>query len=416
MKIHKVRKECAVCGSEHLETIMQYGDVPLAGNFPSKEDFSKDKKYNLNIQFCSSCGLLQTDSIIEAGELFEDYRYMSSIGLTKHFTQVAKDIQRNFNPRKVLEIGSNDGVLLKPLGDLGISAVGVDPATNICKVAESKGCEVYNEYFNEEFVNNFNFEDSFDLVVCNNCFAHIEDIQSIVRGVKKALIKDGYFQIEVHYVKPLIDNLQYDNIYHEHLYYYSLTALNHLFRMNSMTIVDFEEIPIHAGSIRVVVKNNEEKLNEKVFRRLSVEQREWKITSLPYYTSFSNRVSEHIDAIKNTLKELKKQNKKVVGYGASCRANMICNLADITPDVVDYIVDESPERAGRYIAGTHVPIVNKEHLDTDSSPPDYVMIFAWNYSKMIIDKLQGNGYKYIIAFPEMQIVDHHSELQGFVSI
>ena len=416
MNIHKVRKECAVCGNKKLETIMQYGDVPLAGNFPSKEDFSKDKKNNLNIQFCPVCSLLQTDSIIDAAALFEDYRYMSSIGLTKHFTEVAKDIKHKYNPNRVLEIGSNDGVLLEPLQQLGIPAVGVDPAVNICDIAKSKGCKVYNEYFSEELVDKLKFENSFDLVVCNNCFAHIDDIQSIVRGVKKALIKDGHFQIEVHYVKPLIDNLQYDNIYHEHLYYYSLTALHHLFKMNSMTIVDFEEIPIHAGSIRVVVKNSEEELNKKVSQRLSVEKDDWKITSLPYFTSFGNRVSHHIDNIKATLTEIKKQNKKIVGYGASGRANMICNLAGITPDVLDYIVDESPERAGRYIAGTHVPIVNKEHLDKDSSPPEYIMIFAWNFSKMIIDKLQGNCYKYIVAFPEMQVVEHHEELKGFVSI
>ena len=416
MSEHKVRKSCAVCGNEHLETIMEYGNVPLAGDFPSKDELATDDKYNLNIQFCPKCSLLQTDSVVDADRLFKDYRYMSSIGLQNHFNGVAEKIKEKFNPEAVLEIGSNDGVLLKPLMDLGVNATGVDPATNICEIAKSKGCNVYNDYFSEDFVNRNGLENSYDFAVSNNCFAHIDDIQSIVRGVKKALKEGGHFQVEVHYVKPLIDKLQYDNIYHEHIYYYSLTALDNLFKQYGMTIVDFEELPIHAGSIRVIAKNSHVNTPEKVIERLGLEQKVWNITSLDYFTTFGDRTRAHIKSIKDTLAELKSQGKKIVGYGASGRANMVCNLSEITPDVIDYIVDESPERNGRHIAGTHVPIVGKNHLDNDPEKPDYVMIFAWNFSKMIIDKLEGNGYKYIVAFPEMQVVDSYEELKGFVSI
>mgnify|MGYP001407503756 CR=1 FL=1 len=416
MNEYKTRTRCAVCDNKNLHTIMEYGNVPLAGDFLDKEGLKNDKKYNLNIQFCEKCSLLQTDSIVDADVLFEDYRYMSSIGLSNHFSDVAKNIKSKFNPKNVLEIGSNDGVLLKPLMDLGIDAVGVDPAVNICEIAESKGCNVYNEYFNEEFVGKFEFENRFDFVISNNCFAHIDDIQSIVKGVKKTLKEDGYFQIEVHYVKPLIEKLQYDNIYHEHLYYYSLTALYNLFKKYDMTVVDFEEIPIHAGSIRVLVKNSQEKLNKKVSGRLYLERDDWEITSLEYFTSFGKKVNQHIEVIKETLEDLKSQDMKIVGYGASGRATMLCNLAGITTDMVDYIVDESPERIDRYIAGTHVPIVSKEHLDNDNEKPDYIFIFAWNFSKMIIEKLNGRGYRYIVAFPEMQIVDSHLELKNFVGV
>lgn len=413
---HKIRTNCAICGNENLETIMEYGNVPLAGDFPSKEELARDEKYNLNIQFCTTCSLLQTDSVVDAEVLFKDYRYMSSIGLTKHFTEVARKIKRKFKPHSVLEIGSNDGVLLKPLNDLGVRAMGVDPATNICEVARSKGCDVYNDYFSEEFVIKNELENSFDFAVSNNCFAHIDDIHSIVRGVKRALCSGGHFQVEVHYVKPLIDKLQYDNIYHEHIYYYSLSALNHLFKKNEMTIIDFEELPIHAGSIRVVVRNSVEELNQKISDRLEIENNDWKITSLEYFTKFAKRSKNHIKAIQRTLKEIKEQDKKIVGYGASGRANMICNLAGITPDIIDYIVDESPERIGRYIAGTHIPIVSKDRLDNDHQKPDYVMIFAWNYSKMIIDKLKDNDYEYIVAFPYMQVVSNYEALRGFASI
>lgn len=401
MSNHKPRFECAICSNPELRVVMDYGPVPLAGDFPLREQLKNNQKYNLSLQFCSKCGLLQTGSMINEDLLFKEYRYMSSVGLTEHFKAVAAQIKSKFNPRKILEIGSNDGVLLRPLSDLGIDAVGVDPAINICKIAENKGCRVYNEYFNEDFVRKYELENHFDFIVSNNCFAHIEDIQSVVVGVKRALCKDGHFQIEVSYVKPLIDKLQYDNIYHEHLYYYSLNSLHYLFSKNGMTIVDYEEIPIHSGSIRVVVKNSLSPLGDKVSERLHIEQEHWKITSLEYFINFSERAHKHIRSAGDLLDKLK---GKVVGYGASGRANMVCALANIGPDLVEYIVDDSPERNGRYIASTHISIVDKKHLDKDPIAPEYILIFAWNFSEAIMKKFEKGQYKYIILFPEIKIL------------
>ena len=415
MEEYKARKYCAICRNEKLHNIMEYGLVPLAGDFPAKNELSRDRKYNLNIQFCVQCSLLQTDSVIDADMLFKDYRYMSSIGLSNHFTSVASMIKERFNPNYLLEIGSNDGVLLKPLKDLGVSAIGVEPAVNISKVAKERGCDVINDYFGDDIIEKHEFENKFDFVVSTNCFAHIDDIQSIVKGVKKSLKAGGHFMVEVHYVKNLIEQLQYDNIYHEHLYYYSLNSLNNLFRQHDMTIVDYEQIPIHSGSIRVIIKNSNEKQPTKVSQKLA-EEAEMGLTSLEWFTGFGTKVRNHVIEIQDTLKELKTKGYKICGYGASGRANMICNLAKITPDVIDYIVDESPERAGRFVAGTHVPIVTKKVLDDDIHKPDYIMIFAWNFSKMIMEKLKGNGYKYIIAFPTMQIVGEYEELENFISI
>tara|TARA_R110000744_G_scaffold380262_1_gene500463 strand:+ start:725 stop:1957 length:1233 start_codon:yes stop_codon:yes gene_type:complete len=399
--IHRTRAECGICKNSDLKTVIEYGLVPLAGDFPSSDQLQNGQKYNLNIQFCTECGLLQTDSTIDAGTLFKDYRYISSVGLAEHFSAVATQIKSKFNPRKVLEIGSNDGVLLKPLSDLGIDAFGVDPAINICKIAESKGCHVYNEYFNEDFVRGHELDNHFDFIVSNNCFAHIEDIRSVVAGVKRALCEDGHFQIEVHYVKSLIDELQYDNIYHEHLYYYSLSSLHHLFSKNGMTIVDYEEIPIHSGSIRVIVKNCVSPLGCKISERLRLERECWGVTSLGYFTNFGERVDKHIQSIGVQLNKLK---GKIVGYGASGRANMVCALANIGPQLVEYIVDDSPERNGRYISATHIPIVDKNHLDKDPIGPEYILIFAWNFAEPIMEKLQNNQYKYIILFPEVRIL------------
>lgn len=422
MANYKLRESCAICKNTDLKCILNYGNVPLAGEFLTKDQIKTETKYNLNVMFCDSCSLLQTDSIIDADSLFKDYRYASSTGLSKHFIGVASYLKEKFNltsDSKVLEIGSNDGVLLKPLSDLAIQCVGFEPATNIASIAVEKGCCVINEYFSENAIIDHGYENKFDLVVSNNCFAHIDDIHAIVRGVKLALKPNGHFVIEVHYVKNLIEQLQYDNIYHEHLYYYSLNSLNKLFLQYGLSIVDYEDISIHAGSIRVVAKNDDLNsiMNDKVVTRLT-EEVNLGLTSINWYTDFADKVSKHKDNIRHFLSELKASGKIVVGYGASGRANMLCNIANIGENLCKYIIDESPERYGRYITGKYIPIISKEDYNKlEEYKPDYILIFAWNFSKMIIEKMEKDyHYKYIIPFPEPRIVSSLRELDGFNSI
>lgn len=407
---HK-RDRCAICGNTELKPILQYGEVPLAGSFPTADEVENEKLYNLDILFCDVCGLLQTDSIIDPDTLFRDYRYMSSIGLSKHFEGVAQHLKDYFNldsSNRILEIGSNDGVLLVPLKALGLNAVGFEPAVNISQIAEDKGVDVINDYFSEEKAKEYVHEKSIDLAVSNNCFAHIEDLHSIVKGLKYVLKENGHFVFEVSYVRDLIEQMQYDNIYHEHIYYYTLRALAWLFNDHRMTVVDYDFIPIHNGSIRVYVKNTLCEFPDKVKELIGIENSEG-LTSLPWYSEFSNKVKNHIEMVHSSIDELKADGKTIAGYGASGRANMICNAADLTKDKIDYIVDESPQRCGRCIAGKGIPIVGKDMLE--SHRPDYIVIFAWNFAKMIIDKLQGQGYKFIVFFPEYKVVETSDELE-----
>lgn len=404
---HK-RTECGVCGNKDLKPILEYGKVSLAGSFPKAEEVKDEKLYNLSILFCPKCTLVQTDSIIDPETLFRDYRYMSSIGLSKHFEGVAKLLKDKFslnNKSQVIEIGNNDGVLLVPLKKLGINATGFEPATNIAQVAEDRGVNVINEFFNSTTVKEYVHEESIDLVISNNCFAHIEDLHSLVEGIKYCLKPNGHFVFEVSYIKDLIEQMQYDTFYHEHIYYYSLYALSYLFRQHAMTIVDCEFIPIHNGSIRVTVKNGTH-LTPKGVEFVIGTEMAGGMTSIEWYNTFSLKVNAHISMIKNKIKDLKSQGRSIIGYGASGRANMICNICDLDSIKINYIVDESPERTGRYIAGKGIPIV-KNIIGN----PDYIVIFAWNFAKMIIDKLQGRGYKFIVFFPLYKVVENSSELE-----
>ena len=410
---YKKREYCAGCDGSDFLNVLSLGEVPLAGVFPLKEELENESKYPLNLLFCKKCSLVQTDSFIEPQILFEDYRYLSSVGLSNHFREVAYNLDKKYDVEglNILEIGCNDGVLLEPLNSLGANVEGVDPAKNIVKLATEKGLSVIEEYFNDETFGSWEFENNYDLVLSNNTFAHIPDIQSVVRGIKHVLKPDGDFIFEVHYLQSLIDGKQWDNIYHEHIFYHSITGLNNLFNKYDMTLIDFEEIPIHSGSIRVTVKNKNINTPQKVLDRIELESK--KIADVEYLRSYGEDVRNHITNFNNTIEELK-ENHTIAGYGASGRANMFCNLTDLNSDIVKFIVDESPERCGRYIANTDIPIVDVETLK--NSDVDLLIIFAWNYSKMIIEKTQFRKFKYLVAFPTVQVVDTYDELKGFDSI
>ena len=407
------RVSCASCGGRSFETILNLGDVPLAGYFPNKDELKTQSKYPLSLLVCNDCKLVQTDSVINPKLLFEDYRYLSSVGLSNHFEGVADLLNERYDVRdkNILEIGCNDGVLLEPLQKLGALVEGVDPAINVVKLAKNKGLQVYNDFFDEITFGDDKFKSKYDLVISNNTFAHIIDVQSVIRGIHHVLKPSGDFIFEVHYLKSLIDGKQWDNVYHEHIFYYSITALRNLFQRHNMTLVDFEEIPIHSGSIRVTVRNRNTYESQKVLDRIELESKT--IGNVSYLKKYGEDVKKHISEFNETIEKLSSK-YTIAGYGASGRANMFCNLTNINKDVVKFIVDESPERCGRYIANTEIPIVSPSALK--DSYVDLIIIFAWNYSKMIMDKTTLDFCRYLVAFPTVQVVSNYSQLKGFESI
>jgi len=411
--IYKKTICCASCNNPQLNEILDLHDVPLAGFFPSETDIHEQCIYPLKLMICPSCKLVQTDSCINPDTLFKDYRYMSSIGLSNHFKDLAMliDSRYDIKNKQILEIGCNDGALLEPLSNIGAIATGVDPSANICKITKAKGLNVINSYFSYDNFNTSQHKNTYDLVLSNNAFAHIIDVTDVVKGIKNVLKSDGHFIFEVHYLKNLIDENQWDNVYHEHIYYYSITALHNLFHKFNMTVIDFEDIPILSRSIRVIVQNTKTKLPTKITDRINDESNN--ICNLEYLQNYNQQVKQHIEDFKTTIKQLSTK-YKIAGYGASGRANMFCNLTGLNKDIIKFIVDESPERCNRYIANLQIPVVDIETLK--NSDVDLLIIFAWNYSKMIIDKTKFKQFKYLVAFPSVQIVNDYDQLNGFNSI
>lgn len=412
---YKTREKCTGCGSEKfLKEVLHFGKIPLAGYFPLIQEIRDTKAYECNLFFCDNCGMVQVDTLVSSDILFSDYRYMSSIGLAAHFREVAHYLNERFSLKEsnasVIEFGSNDGVLLEPLDRLGIRAVGFEPSSNISEIARQKGCNVIVDFFNYETAVKNKLQGSAQLVVANNVFAHIDDLDAVVEGIKYCLTEKGSFVAEVHYLLNLVLQNQYDFIYHEHIYYHSLYSLDNFFRKHRMTIYDFDLFNVHSGSIRVFVKIGLEKMPPHVDEQIQKEVKSG-ITSSEGFLHFSNAVKDHIESCKVQISKLIDQGRTITGFGASGRCNIFCNLLGLGTESIKYIFDQSPERTNRFIPGCNIPIIN---FDEHSAGAEYdvVLIFAWNFSNMIMKKIKAADY--LILFPHPQLVKAGDKIEGIL--
>jgi len=408
----KERNTCRICGSKDIIKFLSLGNMPLAGGFLKKEDIPNEKKYPLDIYFCKNCSLVQVLDVIPPDILFKDYRYLSSSTktLSEHFKKAATYYKERFLRNKtsfVVEIGSNDGVLLKPLTDLGINAIGIDPSENVSKIAKSKGLKVIVDYFTKkvakEIVNKYG---KADLIIANNVFAHIDNLDEVMDGIKILLKEDGVYIFEVQYIIDLLENTKYDTMYHEHLCYYSLHALSYLMDRFGIEIFDVERIPIHSGSIRVFVRNKgkNESISKKVKELLELENRVG-ILDEKSYIAFGDLINKNKIELVGLLKNLKKQGKRIIGYGAPGSSIILLNYCDIGKEILDYVVDVSLERYGRVIPGKHIEILHPDKMK--EKYPDYALILAYTYKDEILSKEKDfieKGGKFIMPLPKIEIL------------
>lgn len=406
------RNTCRICGGSDLLKFLDLGEMPLAGGFIKKEHVKQEEFYPLRVYFCRSCAEVQLLDVVSPNKLFRDYRFLASVTqtLSNHFACYAREITTRFLNKEslVVEFGSNDGVLLKPLQELGIRALGVEPAVNIAAVARSRGLDVINDYFTTTVADKIVSEcGKADIVCGNNVFAHIDDVHEVLRAIDLLLKEEGVFVFEVHYLVDLLDAFQYDMIYHEHLFYHSLTALSYLASLHGLEIFDVKKIPIHSGSIRVyarrVGKGNEP--IKGIVQSLLTQEQEKGIDQENTYRKFAIEVETRKAQIVEVVYEARAKNKRIIGYGASGRSSVHLNFCKFGPETVEYIVDASPERQGRVTPGTHIPIVGPDVLRQDC--PDYAILFAWNYEDEIRKKEKGfveRGGRFIVPLPEVRIV------------
>ncbi len=392
--------KCLLCHQDKTDEFLNLGQQPLANKYPATEaEFETEDFFPLTIFFCANCKNVQLGTIVSRERMFEDYYYLSSVnlGLVRHFEKLAKKITR---AKFVVDIGSNDGILLKPLKNLGVKAIGVDPSINVSKIANDAGLTTIVSFFNQataEMIKKRHGKP--DVVVASSIFTHLEDPHKFIEAVKSLITDDGDFIIEVEYIGNIIKDVQFERFYLDRVFYYSLSSLRHLFEIHEMYIADVEKIEPHGGSIRVITRKigNEFTPSKRVERLLAEEK---KGLNLPTLKKFKRLVDDHLASFRDKLVEYKRSKLKVAGYSAPARVSTICNYGKIGPSLIEFIVDDSPLKQNRFSPGTHIPIVPKSFLERRR--PNILVVFAYEYIDDIVKKT-NNSYRYLIPIPPREV-------------
>jgi len=403
--------KCRSCGSERLLSIVKFGITPLADALLTREELSAPEvTAPLELVFCIDCSLVQINETVPPEILFcRNYPYYSSVSksLLEHFRASALSLieQRRLGPDNlVIEAASNDGYMLKIFLERGIPVLGIDPASGPAKAAQNSGVPTLCDFFTADLARRLHQQGRCaDVFLANNVLAHVADLNGFVEGLAQLLKPDGVAVMEVPYLIDLIRNCEFDTIYHQHLCYFSVTALNRLFRRHNMYLNDVERTTIHGGSLRIFVEKRDQP-SSRIMDLLNDEETA-RIHEPDYYNDFAAQINRVRDSLKNLLSRLKRDGKRIAGYAAAAKATTLLSYCDIDKQTLEYIVDLNGFKQGRFMPGQHIPIHSPKKLTEDR--PDYVLILAWNFAKEIMqqqDEYRAMGGKFIIPIPEAAII------------
>lgn len=405
--------KCLICGSKKLTKYLSLGKTALANSYLTKNQLNKKElKVPLKVYFCHNCYLVQLLHIVDRELIYNEYAYFSSTSpmLVRHFEEYAKGVFNRFpdqSKQLVVDIGSNDGVLLKPFKRFGANVLGIDPAKNIAKIANRNGIETVAQFFRKEIVPQLVKKyGKAGVITSNNTLAHTNILHDIFDGVKNFLDNKGVFVFEVQYLLDLLRHNEFDNIYHEHICYHSVHPLIYLLKMHGMEIFDVLHTDTHGGGIMVFASHYPSLFPiEKSVSEFLTNEKSLGLHKLTTYKNFAKTPRLVRDKLRKILLNLKKKGKKISAYGASAKGTTLLQYCNIGSDVIDYITDSAPSKQGKFTPGTHIPIVPEE--DLKKHKPDYILITAWNYAKNIMEKeswFQKEGGRFIIPIPDPLIV------------
>lgn len=376
---------CRVCDSTNLELAIDLGIHPWANHFLKKEEVGKEPFYPLRVLYCHDCSTVQLDYTVKKEIMFAEHTYLSGItkSLSEHFKGVAEEVGTRFfkdTPNKaVLDIGSNDGTQLKHFKALGYDVLGVESSKTTAKIANDAGIPTLNEFFNLDVVKRL--ERKFDVINASGVFFHLEELHSVTDGIREALAEDGVFVVQFLYMKRILENLAFDQIYHEHLLYYNLKTIETLLNRHGLAMFDAYVSPIHGGSVIGFITHKGKNKPSQRLEELRKAEVTAKSNEFGTYLEFAERIKKMKEENLAYLSEKKKLEKTIYGFGAPVKGNTLLNYFGVGTDYIDCLVEKNELRRGLYSPGVHIPIAIEKEL---ARPPDVYYVLAWNFKKEIL--------------------------------
>lgn len=408
---------CRACGAAPLAAVLSLGSLPLANALERPSGRHPPQlRYPLDVLRCPACSLVQLSISIAPEILFREYVYLSSVS-DAFLSHARALIERVINARSwdnsslVVEVASNDGYLLQNYRGRGIPVLGIEPARNIARVARDHGIETIEEFFGRELAARLAAEGRrADVIHANNVLAHVPDLNGVLAGIRLLLKPDGEAIVEVPWLCDMVDRVEFDTIYHEHLFYFSLTAMARAFARQGLTVVDVEHLGVHGGSLRVFARRSDAPTAAKAGGRARVAEmlateRTWGVDEPQRYIRFQDEVGRRKTKLVELIHDLKRQGRSIAAYGASAKGTTLLNYCGLGADEIAYVVDRSPMKQGRLTPGTRLAIYRPEKLL--ETAPDYVMLLAWNFADEVIAQqaeYRRRGGRFILPLPEPRIV------------
>jgi SAM-dependent methyltransferase len=404
------RTSCRICASTKLTTFLSLGETPLANSFVRPDRATEPElRVPLEVTRCGQCGLVQLTVVVDPEVMFRDYAYATSASapMREHFEELAADLVGRFAPSGslVVEIGSNDGVLLRPLKAGGARALGVEPASNLAATANAEGLETLNEFFDAMVAKRLRDErGAASVVVGNNVLAHIDALPDVAHALDALLGGDGVFVAEVPYLFDLLDHVEYDTVYHEHLSYFHLAPLGALFAQVGMELFDVKRLGTHGGSIRMYVGRAGRRGPSTALRQLVAEE-EARLDHGDVFAQFAERVAAQRTALRVMLADLRSKGTRLAGYGATAKGNTMLNYCGIDRDTLAFIADTTPYKQGLLTPGTRIPVRDESAIQSER--PDVLLLLAWNYADAILKRMRdftSRGGRFIHPIPLPRLV------------
>jgi len=405
--------KCRGCGNTLTTTFVDLGVMPLVNIYLPLGSETAQERFPLHARVCDNCLLVQIEDVVPPDALFSDYAYFSSYSESwlAHAERFAREAQRDFgldSSSMVVEVASNDGYLLKHFMAAGIPVVGVEPASNIAREANDAGIPTVNRFFGREAAGDLVGEGKLaDLVVANNVMAHVPDLHDFVDGLATVLKPGGVASAEFTHVLRILDDVQFDTIYHEHFSYFSLYALEPVLEAHGLEVFDVVELPTHGGSLRVLAQlaDGPKRPAGRGLEAVRAKEKQARLDALETYTTFADQVERRLESVRSFLSKTREEAKTVVGYAAASKGTILLNAAGITSDEVAYVVDLNPHKQDRFLPGTRIPIYAPAKIR--ETRLDFLLLLAWNLTDEIMSQMayiREFGGRFVTPIPDVRVI------------